>query len=241
MGLIRAAGGGPLPAGGGGVYDTFDGSGALSSSLWDEYDEDSDTSAELTVTQSGGRYTGTVSSGNVDDTLWFNASQGMLHYVTLNGDFDFIARNIGLASTPTPEENDFQFCGVICWLADRDYEFAVVGNRSNPGNTVECKITDTSGGGDSEVVDLGQDYASSYKMDVRVVRSGSSVSWYVQDPGTSPDSWTNITSTFDGMTKSRTSFGTGNVRVGLITYGQGSVDAFTGECDQVEIPTGAPA
>ena len=142
------------------LYDTFSGSGALDSGKWSTYDEDSDTAAELSVTQSGGRYTATVSAGNVDDTLWFNASQGRVDYVTLSGDFDFIARNIGLASSPTPDENDFQFCGVICWLADRDYEFAVVGNRSNPGNTVECKITDTSAGGDSEVDDLGQDNRS---------------------------------------------------------------------------------
>lgn len=224
------------------LHDTFDGSGSLDAGKWSTYDEDSDTAAELSVTQSGGRYTATMSAGNVDDTLWFNASQGLLHYVTFSsGDFDFIARNIGLAASPTPDENDFQFCGVICWLADRDYEFTVVGNRSNPGNTVECKITDTTAGGDSEVDDLGLNYASNYKMDVRVTRVGSAVSWYVQDPGTSPDSWTNITSTFDNMTKARTSFGTGSVRVGLITYGQGTVAAFTGECDQVEIPTGTPS
>lgn len=224
-----------------GPYDTFDGSGALDAAKWDTYDADSDTSAELTITQLSGRYNAAISSGNVDDTLWFNTSQGRHDYVTISGDFDFIARSIGLAATPTPDENDFQFCGVMVWLADHEYEFAVVGNRSNPGNTVECKITDDAGGGDSEVEDLGQDYASSYKMDIRVTRVGSTVRWYVQDPGTSPDSWTEITSTFDGMTKARTSFSTGSVRIGLITYGQGSVAAFTGHCDQVEIPTGTPS
>tara|TARA_R100001143_G_scaffold28420_2_gene28086 strand:+ start:2706 stop:3470 length:765 start_codon:yes stop_codon:yes gene_type:complete len=222
------------------VYDTFDGSGALNSSLWDTYDADSDTSEELTVTQTGGSYNGAIGSVDSSDTLWFNTSQGRHDYVTMSGDFDFIARNIGLAASPIPEENDFQFCGIMVWIADHTYEFVVVGNRSNPGNTVEVKITENTAGGDSDADDLGQDYASNYRMDIRVVRSGSTVTWYVQAPGTTPDSWTDLTSNFNALSLSRTSFGTGSVRIGMVTYGQGNVDAFTGVVDQIEIPTGTP-
>lgn len=221
------------------VYDSFDGSGGLDSSKWLTY-EDGDTSSDLTITQTGGRYQGAVSAGDPDTTTWFNTDQGRHDYVLLSGDFEVILRGAGLASTPTPDENDFQFCGLMVWLSDHNYEFTVVGNRSTPGNTVEYKITDDTAGGDSDQDDLGQDYADNYKMDLRVTRVGSTVRWYVQDPSTTPDSWTEITSSFDALAKARISFGTGQVRVGMITYGLNTVAAFNGEVDSVEIPVGDP-
>lgn len=222
------------------VHDNFNGATqALDSAKWDTY-EDGDTSSDLTVQQEDGKYNGAVGAGDADTTLWFDTAQGRHDYVTLSGDFDVIARNVGLADSPTPDENDFQFCGLMVWLSSHNYEFAVVGNRGGTGNTIECKITNDAGGGDSTQTDLGQDYATNYRMDVRVTRVGSTVRWYTQAPGTSPDSWTEITSTFDGLSNDRISFGTGAVRVGLVTYGYLFVAAFDGTCDQVEIPTGTP-
>lgn len=228
----------PLLSGSGSVvaaYDSFDGSGALDTNLWDTY-EGQDTSGLLTISQTGGRYTGAHSSGDAADTEWFNGDEGRLDYVTFTGDFEFIARGIGLAASPTPDEGDFQFCGILVRLSAGNWEFAVAGNRaSNDGNTIEYKTTQSSS---STQNDIGQDAIWNYKADLRVVRSGSDVDFYYQDPSNTTDSWTLLD--HDGLGAGRVNFGTGAVQVGLITYGFATVAAFTGECDQVEIPTGTP-
>lgn len=216
-----------------GAYDTFDGSGALSSSLWTQYG----TGSDLTITQSGGKYNAAHAAAGDANTTWFDADRGILHYVIFDAseDFDVILRNAGIGLTGTA--NDYQFCGLFCGLAQADdYEFMVNGMRGGASVIQERKATVSNSSNQSEHTG---GFISSGNSDMRVTRVGSTVSWYTQAPGTSPDSWTDVTSSY--TTLGRVSFGTGIVWVGLITYGFLAVASFTGNIDQVEIPTGSPS
>lgn len=214
-----------------GAYDSFTGSGSLDASKWNTYNG---SEPAISVAQANNRYEGTVTSAGATDTTWFDADEGRMDYVTFNGDFEFIARNIGLRSGS--DTASFQFCGIICWLSANNWEFAVAGNRENlASNTSEFKVTIAS---NSEQDDIGTNAITNDRCDLRITRVGSSVNFYWQQPGTSPDSWTLFD--HDGLTGGRVSFGTGDVRVGIVTYGYNSPTDFVGSCDQIEIPSGTP-
>ena len=215
-----------------GLYDSFNGSGDLDSNKWNVYDPDSETA--LSVSQNDGQYQGVVTGAGNTDTTWFDTDEGVLHYVTMTGDFEMIARNIGILSGSDPG-TEFQFAGLMVWLSAGNYEFTVVGNRGTDAtNTHENKATVSSSSAQN---DEGTNSAWSDRSDLRVTRVGSTVTFYRQQPGTSPDSW----ATNDHASLSqRVSFGTGAVRVGLITYGFSFPTNFTSACDQVEIPVGSP-
>lgn len=213
------------------VYDSFTGAGAIDSNKWNTYQA---AEPAISVAQANNRYEGTVSGAGATDTTWFQGDEGRMDYVTFNGDFDFIARNIGLRSGSTV--NEFQFCGIIGWLSANNWEFAVAGNRGTiASNTCEYKVTITS---TSNQNDIGNNAITNDRCDLRVTRSGSTVTFYYQQAGTSPDSWTSFD--HDGLAGGRVSFGTGDMRVGLITYGYDTPVDFVGSCDQVEIPSGTP-
>ena len=219
------------------AYDDFSGSGALNSSLWNFEDHSGTAATVVTVTRSGGKYDGAMASGNANPSTWFNADQGLHHYFTCTGDFEFIARSIGVADATT---DDFQAAFVQIWGSDHVYEFVAPGNFGTGRNQIlECKINDATGGGDSETADVTSALTGGL-CDLRVQRVGSTVSWYRQGPtdGTATDSWTDITSSFTGMFKSRAPFGTGAVRVCIGAYGFETIAACTAEILQVELPTG---
>ena len=212
------------------VYDSFEGSGALNSSLWDTYDPDSETA--LTVTQSGGKYNGSVSGAGELDTTWLGVDEGVMHSVQLTGNIDFIGRNAGLDSGSDPGF-EYQFCGLIIWLSAGNYEFIVPGNRGTIAtNTIEYKSTLASS---STQNDIGTDAIWNDKADLRIRRIGSTVTFWYQQPGTSPDNWIEIPMS---SLSHRVDFGTGTVRCGMITYGFSFPTNFTGTIDQIEIPTG---
>lgn len=222
----------PQPAPPPEAYDTFDGSGSLDSEKWNVYNP---SEPAISVAQANGRYEGTVTSAGETDTTWFNSDEGQMHYVTFTGDFEMIARNIGLRSGSDPG-TEYQFCGLGGWLSATNSEFAVCGNRGTDAtNTIEYKVTIS---GSSNQDDLGTNAITNDRCDLRITRVGSTVTFYFQQTGTSPDSWTSID--HDGLPGSRVSFGTGAMRVGIITYGFSFPTDFVGSCDQIEIPVGTP-
>lgn len=228
--MILLGGGEPAPST---YYDTFGGSGSLSSSLWNTYG----TGSDLTVTQSGGRYNGAHAGSSDANTTWFDSDRGILHYVIFptSEDFDFILRNAGIGTTGT--NNDYQFCGLFCGLAQAgDYEFMVNGIRGGTSVIQERKSTVSNSSNQSEHTGA---FIESGNSDMRVTRVGSTVSWYTQAPSESPDSWTDVTSSY--TTLGRTSFGTAACWVGIITYGFLAVASFTGGADQAEIASGTPS
>ncbi|HMR01234.1 MAG TPA: hypothetical protein PKA32_02480, partial [Candidatus Gracilibacteria bacterium] len=218
----------PTPSG---VYDTFDGSGGLDPAKWDTYNA-ADPS-RLEITQNGGRYYADL-KGDADpqQTLWYNGNEGRMDYQTFTGDFEFIVRNIGLDSF-SGSSWEYQLCGLSVWQSPLNYEFAVIGNRGETYSTLEYKITNA---GSSTQNDIGANSFPTGKGDLRVVRSGSNVDFYYKQPSAS--SWTLID--HDSLFANRINFGTGAVRVGLITYGFSYPDPFICTADQVEIPTGTP-
>lgn len=216
------------------IYDTFGGSGGLDSDLWATY-EDGDTSSELTITQTGGKYNAAHGSSSDAITTWFNGERGRVDYFVLNGDFDVILRGAGIGTTGT--SNDYQFSGLFCGLEQPDdYEFMVNGIRGGSSVIQERKSTVSDNSSQSEHTG---GFISGGFSDMRVVRSGSTVTWYTQAPGTSPDSWTEVTSSYTSL--GRVSFGTSDVWIGLITYGYLAIASFTGTVDQVEVPVGTPS
>lgn len=228
--MILLGGLASLPAAAGPAYDSFDGSGALSSSLWNTYG----TGSDLTITQTGGKYNAAHAGSADANTTWFDADRGILHYVVFpaNEDFDFIIRNAGIGNTGTA--NDYQFCGLFCGVPQAgDYEFMVNGMRGGASVVQERKSTVSNNSSQSEHTGS---FIVSGNSDMRVTRSGSTVSWYTQAPG-DPDSWTDVTSSY--TTLGRVSFGTGAVWVGIICYGYLAVASFTGNVDQAENPSGA--
>lgn len=188
-------------------------------------------SAPVTVTSPGGIYRAAIASGNANDTLWWFGDEGRMDYVTLSGDFDIVASNIGLASGSV--DSQFQFCGLICWLEPLSYEFAVAGNRGGTGSTIEYKSTIA---GSSDQRDIFADAITNDRCDLRVARVGSTVTFYYRQVGEGAEDW--IVIPHSNLT--RVNFGTGPVRVGLITYGFDTVSAFVGECASVEAIAGSP-
>lgn len=217
-----------------GIYDSFDGSGALDSSKWTTY-EDGSTSSELTITQSGGKYNAAHGSSSDAITTWFNGDRGRLDYFVMSGDFDVVLRGAGIGTTGTA--NDFQFCGLLCGLSQPDdYEFMVNGIRGGSSVVQERKSTVSDNSSQSEHSGA---FISGGFSDMRVKRVGSTVTWYTQAPGTSPDSWTEVTSSYTSL--GRVSFGTSDVWIGIVTYGYLAIASFTGTVDQVEILVGTPS
>ena len=213
------------------LYDTFEGSGAIDSGKWDVYEGNTYNSGHQAVTRTGDQYSAAITGADADSTSWFNDGEGLLHYVEFAGDFEFIARNIGINSGA--DAGDFQFGGVICWLSSGNWEFAVAGNRAgNAENTIEYKVTISE---TSNQNDIDDDAITSHKCDLRVTRSGSTVNFYYQQPGES-NNWTLLD--HDGLSGGRVGFNTSTVRVGLVSYGFASPANFTITCDQVEIPSG---
>jgi hypothetical protein len=187
--------------------------------------------SDVSVTQVGSTYTASIPGGDAAASTWFNTDEGRLDYVTFTGDFDVVATNIGLASGATVD--DFQFCGLAVWLSSQNYEFAVAGNRGATTSTVEYKSTLA---GSSVQNDTGASSITSHRCDLRVERSGSTVTFYRRAVGGS--TWTTIP--HSGLSH-RVSFGTGAVRVGILTYGFAFVAAFTSECISVVATTGTPS
>lgn len=213
------------------IHDTFDGSGSLDSALWNTYNP---SEPAITVTRTGGHYNGAVTGAGQSDTTWFDGDEGQLHYQTFTGDFEVIYRNIGILSGSDPG-TEFQFVCLVVWLSANNWEFAGAGNRGSVAtNTIEYKSTVASSSAQN---DIGTDAITNDKCDMRVTRVGSTVNFYYQQPGTSPDSWTLLP---HSSLSHRVSFGTGAVRVGIATYGFSFPTDFVGTCDQVEIPVGTP-
>lgn len=186
--------------------------------------------APVTVNLTGETYRSSIAGGDAAATTWFNGDEGRMDYVTLTGDFDITASSVGLLTGADP--GDFQFCGLICWLSATNYEFAVAGNRPPATSTIEYKATVS---GTSYQDDLGTDAIASHICDLRVTRVGSTVTFYYRAVG--GGSWTSIP---HSSLTARPSFGTGAVRVGLVTYGFAFVAAFTAGCDSVVATVGSP-
>lgn len=183
----------------------------------------------VSATETAGVYSASIPGGDAAGTTWFDADEGRLDYLTFSGDFDVQANNIGLSSGATAD--DYQFCGLMVWLSSDNYEFAVAGNRGPTTSTIEYKATVASS---SDQADLGTDIISSHRCDLRVTRSGSSVNFYYKAVGAG--TWINIP---HSNLSPRVSFSTGDVRVGLVTYGFAFVAAFTSECDSVTVNSGS--
>lgn len=208
------------------LHDSFNGTGGLDPAKWDTFQP-----SAVSIIQSGGRYVASIPAGNADGTTWFNGSEGRLDYQTFTGDFEVIARNIGIEGSINP--NDFQFCGLCVRASAGNYEFNVVGERGTDGsNTLEYKSTV---GFSSTQNDLVDNTAVNHKLDLRVTRQGSTVRFWYQDPTNTTDNW--LETPMSNLSQ-RTSFGTGAVQVGILTYGFAFVDAFQGVCDQYEIVSG---
>lgn len=188
--------------------------------------------AAVSVSLVGGEtYLASIPSGDAGGTLWWLGDEGRMDYATYTGDFDVRAYNVGLKSGS--DVNDFQFCGLAAWIDPLDYEFAVAGNRGGTGQTIEYKSTVN---GSSNQNDIGANAITGGQCDLRVVRVGSAVTFYWRQVGAGEGAWTSLPhSSF-----SRPTYGTGPVRVGLITYGYLTVSAFTGGCDMVEAVVGSP-
>lgn len=187
--------------------------------------------ADVSVTQSGSTYTASIGAGDASGTTWFTTSEGRLDYVTFTGDFDVTASNIGLTSGATV--NDFQFCGLAVWLSSLNYEFAVAGNRGTDAtSTIEYKSTLA---GSSQQDDTLTDSITNHICDIRVARVSSTVTFYYREVGDT--SWITIP---HSSLAHRVSFSTGAVRVGIVTYGFGTVVAFTSSCDSVVATVGTP-
>ena len=186
-------------------------------------------SGAVSVTEVSGTYTASIPGGDSAATTWFNTTEGRLDYLEFTGNFEVIASNIGLTSGATAD--DFQFCGLAVWLSTLNYEFAVAGNRGATTSTVEYKSTLA---GSSVQNDTGTDSIVSHRCDLRVRRSGSTVTFDRRDVGGS--TWTSIPIS---SLSHRVSFGTGAVRVGIITYGFAFVAAFDSACDSVTVVSGS--
>ena len=187
----------------------------------------------VTVDLVDGEYRSSIAGGDASGSTWFESSEGRLDYLTMTGDFDVVAENVGLLSGATAE--DYQFCGLICWLSANNYEFAVAGNRGSTTSTVEYKATVASA---SYQDDTGTDSITSHRCDFRVTRSGSTVTFYYRQVGQGDGDW--ITLPHSSLT-ARVSFGTGPLRVGIVTYGFSFVEAFTAGCDLIDVRSGSYA
>lgn len=184
---------------------------------------------DVSVTEVSETYTASIGAGDAAATTWYLTDEGRLDYLTFTGDFEVIASNIGLTSGATAD--DFQFCGLGVWLSTLNYEFAVAGNRGATTSTVEYKSTLS---GSSVQADTGLDSIVSHRCDLRARRSGSTVTFDRRAVGGS--TWTSIP--ISGLSH-RVSFGTGAVRVGILTYGFEFVAAFTSTCDSVTVVSGS--
>lgn len=184
----------------------------------------------VTLTDPGNGYEAAIAAGDAINSLWWLTDEGRMDYVAFTGDFDIVAANVGLKSGSNV--NQFQFVGLVCWLAPLDYEFAVAGNRGGTGNTVEYKSTLD---GSSQQGDIGANALTGGHCDLRVARVGSTVTFYWRQVGGT--TWTTLP---HSSHSTRPSFGTGEVRIGLVTYGYTTVDAFVGEVEQVYVVTGDP-
>lgn len=186
-------------------------------------------SSAVSVTEVSETYTASVPGGDASGTTWFTTSEGRLDYVTFTGDFDVVASNVGLSSGATATE--FQFCGLAVWLSAQNYEFSVAGNRGDNSSTVEYKSTLA---GSSSQNDTGDGSITGHRCDLRAARVGSTVTFYYREVGDT--SWLTIP---HSSLSHRVSFGTGAVRVGLVTYGFNFVTAFTSACDSVVATIGS--
>lgn len=195
--------------------------------------------APVTVNLVGETYRSSIAAGDSALTTHFNADRGRLDYLSVTGDcvIDFI--NIGLISGATNE--DYQFCGVAVYNTSSpptfgpDYMFGVIGQRGPTGNTLEFKITINDV---SNQNDTGPNTFPTGRGDIRVIRSGSSITMYYRQPGQTDDDWilvphsslSNYPVTFDAT-----------VRVGIVTYGAYYIEAFSAGCDAVYVNSGSYA
>lgn len=184
------------------------------------------------ATETDGVYSASIGAGLHDETTWYNADEGRLDYVTLTGDFDIRAHNIGLTSGATP--GDYQFCGLLVWLSSGNWEFAVAGNRAATTSTIEYKSTLSNS---STQNDIGTNAITNHMCDLRAVRTGSTVSFYYRQVGEGEGDWLLLP---HASLSHRVAFGAGAVRVGIITYSFSGVAAFTSSCDSVQVAEGSP-
>lgn len=217
--------------------DTFGGSGSLTgytTYLGNDSGGDLDD-ADIEVTQTSGRYRAHLKDNSSNQTLWFNSSQGRADGILISGDFEAIAYNIGIGTVadsqaaPTGSSSTILFCGLNVHSSTQsaqNYAHLVAGHRNGDATyTVEGKNTIS---GSSSVNDIGDDAAPDCRVDMRVVRSGSTLSWYYRLPGDS--TW--ISYTMPGSQFTLTS----SVYVNLITYAQNSTGVpFVGTCDRFVI------
>jgi hypothetical protein len=187
-----------------------------------------------TVANTDGVYSADIGEGSVDQTnaaptSWFDTLQGRLDYLTLTGDFDIQANNIGLATGATVDE--YQFCGLMAWESDGNYQFAVAGNRGSTVSTIEYKSTVAFS---SNQNDIGINAISNYRCDLRITRVGSLITFYFRQVGGT--TWTTLphSSLFNYV-----SLGAGPLRIGLVTYGWTYVPSFTTECTSVIVNSGS--
>lgn len=185
----------------------------------------------LSVALVNDRYTAAFTGGDAGDTTWFNADTGRYDAVALTGDGEFIAYNVGIDTGSNPGQ--FQLCGVGVFVDPLNYGFAVVGNRAGPGHTVECKYTIA---GSSYVNDSGANSVPTDKADIRVVRTGGSLTFYYRLVG--DVDWILLP---HAALAAQLDVGTGVVYVGLVTYGYAYPDPFTASCDQFEVVSGSVA
>lgn len=181
----------------------------------------------LDVTWTDGSYYAVLTGDpSPQQTLWYNASEGQMDYLELSGDFTVTVRNVGI-DYRTGGQWEYQFCGLNVWASPGNYEFAVVGKRGQTDNTIEYKVTNNSS---SRQGDIGANRLPTYKADLRVTRSGSSVVFEWSQPGA--ESWQALP--HDSLYAQRVSF-PDVVRVGLITYGYSWPDEFACSADSVEV------
>ena len=190
------------------------------------------------VGRAGGRYRALVTASD-DDTLWFNFERGRLDAKLLSFPFDVIARRVGVGTTGAPDPvtgppsipdaDAVLLCGLLVHDADLgsdNWSFAVAGHRGATLRTVEVKHTLE---GVSAIGALPSGTLATTRADLRMVGDeAGNVTAYWQEPGTSPDNWTEI-----AIPGTQHDYGA-QVYVGLITYhGHGS-RPFVGTCDALE-------
>lgn len=190
---------------------------------------------DIEVTVTGGRYRAELKDNSSNQTLWFNSSQGRADGVLVTGDFEAIALNVGIGTIadsqtcPSGSGNPILFAGLnvhsSTW-SDLNSAHLVAGHRNGDATfTIEGKNTVNSS---STVNDLDNNAAPNCRMDVRVVRTGSTLTWFYRLPGDS---------TWIAYTMPGTQFTlTPSVYVSLITYAQNSTGVpFVGTADSFEI------
>jgi len=223
---------------GGGLSDSFDGSGPLVDYVTNNPDSLPD------VARADGRYRANLVDNTNNITLHFNGDQGRLDAKLIDFPFDVAVRNIGIGTqadsqvAPPPSGDPYVFAGVqvhVPELESRNSSHIVVGHRGGTHFTVEGKNTVE---GSSSVNDVGFNAVPAGRADIRVVGNADhtlTIHWQVPnlDPGNTPDNWTLYGGSGD-LPGNAPAYGP-SVYVGLITYAFNQTGVpFVGTCDAIE-------